>query len=73
MRFYVAAIQHNKDAQAENRTAPTGYNDQFAAETAFYERIATDRKDQTLDWGVAVLFSTEGVISFKVWQKPTQS
>ena len=70
MKFYVAAIQHNKDAQAENRTAPTSHNTQFDAETAFYDRLATDRKDQTLDWGVVVLFSTEGVLNFKYWQKP---
>ena len=72
MRFYVSAIQHNKNAQAENRTAPTGYNTQFDAETAFYDRLATDRKDATLDWGVAVLFSQDGVLNFKKWQKPEE-
>ena len=75
MRYYVAAIQHNKNAQAENRTAPTGYNDEFEAETGFYDRLATDRKDSTLDWGIAVLFSTDGVLNFKFWNKltPTQN
>lgn len=72
MRFYVSAIQHNKNAQAENRTAPTGYNTQFDAETAFYDCLATDRKEATLDWGVVVLFSQDGVLNFKKWQKPEE-
>lgn len=73
MRFYVSAIQHNKEKDAENRVAPTGYDDEFVAETAFYDKYATDRKNDTLDWGVIVFFSTEGVRDFKFWQRPVQN
>ena len=73
MRFYVSAIQHNKEKNAENRVAPTAYDDEFVAETAFFDKLATDRKDTTLDWGVAVFFSTEGVLNFKFWQRPVQN
>lgn len=72
MRFYVMAVQHNKEKNAENRTVPVGFDDEFEARTNFYDTLAKDRKNQTLDWGVVYLLDNMGnnPLERERWDRP---
>ena len=75
MRYYVVAIQHNKNAGAENRTAPKGFDTIKEAEREFYYQLSQDMNNNTLDWGICLIFNSEGgVLQTKKWaDEPAQT
>jgi len=60
MRYYVTAIQYNKDAEAENRTVPYAFDTLNEAKQKFHEILGSDMKNATLGWSVAVIFDNNG-------------
>lgn len=73
MRFYVTAIQHNKEAQAENRSIPFAFDDLNSARQKFHEILSNDMKNPTLDWSVAFIFNSEGaLITSEKWERPVE-
>lgn len=68
IRYYVMFVQHNKEANAENRTVPSGHNDLKEAQQRFYEQMAKDMKNTTLDWSVGYILDNYGnVIESRYW------
>jgi len=57
MRFYVLAIQYNKEAGAENRTAPKAYNTRNEAVAEFHRQLAADMKNATLGWSLCMVIN----------------
>lgn len=62
MRFYLTSIQFNKEAQAENRTAPKAFDKLEDAVTEFFSQVAKDRKNATLGWSVNYITNEFGGI-----------
>jgi hypothetical protein len=60
MRFYVVAIQHNKEKDAENRTVPKAFDDEKAALAEYYRQLGADLNNKTLDWGILWILNSEG-------------
>ena len=59
-RFYVMFVQHNKQADAENRTVPVAYDDEKSAKQKFHEQMGQDMKNSTLDWSVGYILDNFG-------------
>lgn len=59
-RYYVVAVQHNKDANAENRTVPSAYDDLKSAQQKYYEQLGKDMNNATLDWGFCCILDNTG-------------
>jgi hypothetical protein len=59
-RFYVMFVQHNKDANAENRTIPSAYDDLLLARQKFHEQLGKDMKNATLDWSIGYILDNFG-------------
>ena|GEM_PF-6620313 len=55
MRYYVFAIQYNKDAQAENRTAPKAYDTRNQAIAEFHRQLSQDMNNKTLGWSLCMV------------------
>lgn len=67
-RYYVMFVQHNKEAQAENRTIPSGFDSIKDAYQKYYEQLAKDMKNVTLDWSVGYILDNFGnIIESKYW------
>lgn len=62
MRFYLVTIQYNKDAQAENRTVPKGFDSVEDAIAEFHTQMGKDMKNATLGWSLAIVFDKNGGI-----------
>lgn len=62
MRYYVTAIQHNKEKDAENRIVPFAFDTLNEAKQKFHEILGNDMKNATLDWSVCYLFTSEGTM-----------
>lgn len=60
MRYYVTAIQHNKEKDAENRSIPFAFDTLNEAKQKFHEILGNDMKNATLDWSVCILFTSDG-------------
>ena len=60
MRYYVIAIQHNWEANAENRTAPKAFDTKNEALAEFHTQIGKDIKNATLDWSLAMIINSDG-------------
>lgn len=58
MRFYVHAIQFNKEAQAENRTVPKACDTLNEALTAYHDQLTRDHKNKTLGWSMVWITSS---------------
>ena len=54
-RFYVMFVQHNKEADAENRTVPSAFDDLLLARQKFHEQLGKDMKNETLDWSIGYI------------------
>lgn len=67
-RYYVVFVQHNKEAGAENRTVPSAFDSLKDAYQKYYEQLAKDMKNVTLDWSVGYILDNFGnVIESKYW------
>jgi hypothetical protein len=67
-RFYVMFVQHNKEADAENRTVPSAFDTKKEAEQKWHEQLGKDMKNATLDWGVGYILDNFGNrIDSKYW------
>lgn len=72
MRFYLVTIQYNKDAKAENRTAPKAYDTVDEAIAEFHTQMGKDMKNATLGWAISIVFdSNGGIIRDEKWTAPT--
>ena len=58
MRYYVLSIQFNKDAQAENRTAPKAYDSRNDAVKEFHNQLSTDMGNPTLGWSICMVINS---------------
>lgn len=59
-RFYVMFVQFNKDAEAENRTVPSAFDDLNSATQKFHEQMGKDMKNATLGWSVGYIVDNWG-------------
>lgn len=67
-RFYVMFVQHNKEQEAENRTVPAAYDEIKKAYQKYYDQLAKDMNNSTLDWSVGYILDNFGnVIESKYW------
>lgn len=57
MRYYVFAIQYNKDAQAENRTAPKAFDTRNKAFAEFHRQLSQDMNNTTLGWSICMVIN----------------
>lgn len=74
MRFYLVTIQYNKDAQAENRTAPKGFDTLDDAVCAFHKQMGSDMANATLGWAMSIVFDSNGlIIRNEKWTRPEES
>ena len=62
MRYYVLAIQYNKEAKAENRTAPKGFDSLNDAKKEFHSQLARDMGNSTLGWSLCMVINEYGGI-----------
>lgn len=70
MRYYVIAIQHNKEAQAENRTVPKAYDTRNEAIREFHRQLSTDMNNSTLDWSLCMVVNSEqGIEASERWDE----
>lgn len=68
MRFYLVTIQFNKEAQAENRTAPKAFDKVEDAIAEFHTQMGKDMKNATLGWALSIVFdSNGGIIRDEKW------
>ena len=71
MRYYVVSIQHNKEKDAENRSAPKAFDTELQARQAFHAQLGSDMSNATLDWSVCMIFTDIGsVIASERWEAP---
>lgn len=69
-RYYVVFVQHNKEANAENRTVPSAFDTINEALQKFHEQMGNDMKNKTLDWSVGfILDSTGGLLQTERWNE----
>lgn len=54
-RFYVLAIQYNRQAEAENRTAPKAFNSYNDAKKEFHNQLSKDMGNATLGWSLCMI------------------
>lgn len=72
-RYYVICVQHNKEANAENRTAPNGYNTLSEAVQKYHEQLGKDMKNATLDWSVGYIVDNLGnLYRSEYWEEETE-
>lgn len=68
MRYYLLTVQHNKAADAENRSVPRAFDDRHSAVAAYHAQIASDMNNTTLDWSINMLInSSMGVEMSEKW------
>ena len=71
MRYYVVSAQHNKEKDAENRSAPKAFDTELQARQAFHAQLGSDMSNATLDWSVCMIFTDIGsVIASERWEAP---
>ena len=71
MRYYVVSIQHNKEKDAENRSAPKAFDTELLARQEFHAQVGGDMSNATLDWSVCMIFTDIGsVIASERWEVP---
>ena len=71
MRYYVVSIQHNKEKDAENRSAPKAFDTELQARQAFHAQLGGDMSNAVLDWSVCMIFTDIGsVIASERWEAP---
>ena len=59
MRYYVLAVQYNKDAQAENRTVPKAYDTKNEAKREFHNQLSQDYGNTTLGWSICMVINSD--------------
>lgn len=70
MRFYVVAIQYNRVAEAENRTAPKAYNTKDEAIAEWHRQLAGDMKNDSLGWSLCMVIDMFGnIIAKERWTR----
>ena len=62
MRYYVFTVQHNWEADAENRTVPKAFDSLNEAKAEFHNQLGKDIKNATLDWSLAMIINSDGGI-----------
>lgn len=62
MRYYVFSVQHNWQADAENRVAPKAYDSKNDAMAEFHRQLAQDINNTTVDWSLAMIINSDGGI-----------
>ena len=71
MRYYVIAIQHNKEADAENRSVPKVYDSKLSAKQEFHRQLGIDMNNATLDWGIVSILNSDGYLeATEKWEAP---
>lgn len=58
MRYYLFTVQHNMEKNAENRSAPRGFDNRNSAIAAYHAQIANDMNNQTLDWSINMIINS---------------
>lgn len=58
MRYYVVTIQHNADADAENRSVPKAYDSKNDAIREFHRQLASDMGNAIIDWSLCLIFDS---------------
>lgn len=58
MRYYVFAVQYNKEAQAENRTVPKAYDSRNDAIKEFHRQLSQDYGNATLGWSICMVINS---------------
>lgn len=61
-RYYVVAIQYNKDKEAENRTVPKAFNTLDEAVAEFHKQMGADMNNATLGWSISIVFDNDDSI-----------
>ena len=70
MRYYVIAIQHNKEADAENRSVPKAYDSKLSAKQEFHRQLGVDMNNATLDWGIVSILNSDGYLeATEKWER----
>ena len=70
MRFYLMTVQHNKEADAENRIAPKAFDLEEEAIAEFHTQMGKDMKNSTLDWAISVIINEYGgIIKNERWTR----
>lgn len=73
MRYYVLAIQHNKEKDAENRTAPKAYDKRDDAVAEYHRQLSVDMKNDTLDSTLVMLINSTGAVErVETWTEEPQ-
>lgn len=62
MRYYVISVQHNWEANAENRSVPKAYDSKNEALKEFHRQLAADMGNDTLDWSICVIINSENFV-----------
>ena len=74
MRFYVLSIQYNKEKNAENRTAPKGFDTLDEAVKEFHRQMANDMGNTTLGWSLCMVVNSDGnVHKMEKWEKKKET
>lgn len=60
MRFYVLAIQYNKEKEAENRTAPKAFDTLNKAKAEYHAQLTKDYNNATLGWSLVMIIDSNG-------------
>lgn len=73
MRFYVLAIQYNREKEAENRTVPKAYDTKDDAIAEWHSQLAKDMKNDTLGWSLCMVIDVFGnVIAKERWTRAVE-
>lgn len=67
-RYYVVAVQYNKEVNAENRTVPPTFDSEKKALQYFFEQLGKDMKNTTLGWSVVYVFDNDqNIVRSEKW------
>lgn len=65
MKYYILVIQHNKEKNAENRTAPKMYANRKDAVREFHRQLSEDMANTTLDRSMVLLINSAGGVEME--------
>lgn len=65
MKYYVLAIQHNKEKDAENRTAPKMYESRNDAIREYHTQLSKDMGNETIDHSLVMVINSTGAVEME--------
>lgn len=73
MRYYLLTVQYNKDAGAENRSVPKGFDTREDAIREFHSQMAKDMANSSLGWAFSmVINSAMGIEKEEKFERPEE-